>query len=206
MIPAAWEEAWKWYYDGIWKNHFMPNADYQNSDLFGKGNVVRVGQRGDVVDAHLVHLLLRPAKTNWDIAVVPTINGKTTAKLHGDTFAIMNDSKNKDVAFKVLSEMVVDQELPVIYGGMPAKEADRPAFFAALDEGCARTRSTGPWPRRWSSTRTCPTMRPGCPTWSRPTASSARSAPLMDQTPLLDMDAAIAKLKSDLDAAYKAAP
>ena len=46
----------------------------------------------------------------------------------------MDQSKNKDVAFKVLSEMVVDKQLPVIYGGMPAKEADRPDFFAALDK------------------------------------------------------------------------
>jgi hypothetical protein len=29
---------------------------------------------------------------------------------------------------------------------------------------------------------------------------------LMDQTPMLDVDAAIAKLKSDLDAVFKAAP
>ena len=60
-------------------------------------------------------------KLNWDIAVMPTINGQITAKLHGDTFAIMKASKNQKVAFKVLSKMVVDAELYQIYGGMPAK-------------------------------------------------------------------------------------
>ena len=56
------------------------------------------------------------SKMSWDIDVMPTINGKITAKLHGDTFAILKDSKHQDVAFKVLSHMVVDPQLAVIYG------------------------------------------------------------------------------------------
>ncbi len=65
---------------------------------------------------------------------MPTIDGKITAKLHGDTFAILKESKQKDAAFKVLSQMVKDPELNVLYGGMPAVVSERPAFFTALDQ------------------------------------------------------------------------
>jgi hypothetical protein len=39
VIPQQWKDEWTWYYNGMWaKDAFMPNGDYANSDLFGKGN------------------------------------------------------------------------------------------------------------------------------------------------------------------------
>ena len=149
VIPPAWEKAWKWFYDGIWNKHFMPDADYANSDQFGKGNLFSSGNVAMSWTHTWYTCCFDNSKTEWDIAVVPTIDGKTTAKLHGDTFAIMKESKDQDVAFKVLTDMVMDPELNVIYGGIPAKEADRPAFFASLKTRLRRpTRSTGAWPKR----------------------------------------------------------
>jgi multiple sugar transport system substrate-binding protein len=137
VIPASYTAAWKWYYDGVWKYFFMPNADYQNSDQFNKGNLFASGN----VAMSWVHTWYTGSfdmsKMSWDIAIMPSVNGKITAKLHGDTFAIMKDSKHQDVAFKVLSAMVNDADLPIIYGGMPAIIADRPAFFAKLDAKAA---------------------------------------------------------------------
>jgi multiple sugar transport system substrate-binding protein len=146
------------------------------------------------------------AKTEWDIAVMPSYKGVTTAKLHGDTFAIMEESKNKDVAFKVLSDMVVDKELPNIYGGMPAVVADRPAFFAQLDERSAPNKVD------WSVAEAM-LAYPDLPNHEAWTPNVAVVKNIMDtfrttmeQTPDLNMDEAIAKLKSDLDAALKEAP
>ena len=58
VIPDYWKDAWKWYYDGIWNKHFMPTADYYNSDQFGKGNVFSFRKSGNVVGPYVVHLLL----------------------------------------------------------------------------------------------------------------------------------------------------
>jgi len=206
VIPDSYVQAWKWYYDGIWKYHFMPNADYQNSDQFGKGNVF---SSGNLAMSH-VHTWYTCCFDNsalsWDIAVMPEINGKITAKLHGDTFAIMKDSKNQDVAFKVLSDMVVSPELAVIYGGIPAVEADRPAFFAAKDEAAAPNKID------WSVTEEMlkypdlPNHEAWLPNLAQSNTLLGSFRTLMDTTPDLNLDDAIAKLKDDLDAAYAAAP
>ncbi len=206
VIPDSYAAAWKWYYDGVWKYHFMPNADYQNSDQFNKGNVF---PSGNLAMAH-VHTwytcCFDNSKMSWDIAVMPTINGKITAKLHGDTFAIMKESKHQDVAFKVLSNMVVSPELAVIYGGMPAIEADRPAFFAALDKKAAPNKIDWSVAEQMLNYPDLPNHEAWLPNLAEANSLLGAFRTTMDQTPDLNLDEAIKKLKSDLDAAYKAAP
>lgn len=206
VIPDNYVKAWKWYYDGIWKYHFMPTADYYNSDQFNKGNVFASGNLAMSRVHTWYTCCFDNSKISWDIAVMPTINGKITAKLHGDTFAIMDQSKNKDVAFKVLSDMVRDPELPVIYGGMPAKEADRPAFFAAKDKQAAPNKIDWSVAEEMLKYPDLPNHEAWLPNLAQANTLLGAFRTTMDQTPLLDLDAAIAKLKSDLDAAYKAAP
>ena len=189
VIPPAWDKAWKWYYDGIWNNHFMPNADYQNSDQFNKGNVFASGNLAMSWVHTWYTCCFDMSKTDWDIAVVPTINGKTTAKLHGDTFAIMDQSKNKDVAFKVLTDMVLDKQLPVIYGGMPAKEADRPAFFAALDAKAAPNKIDWTVAEEMLKYPDLPNHEAWLPNLAQANTLLGAFRTTMDQTPLLDMDA-----------------
>jgi multiple sugar transport system substrate-binding protein len=205
VIPDSYVEAWKWYYDGVWNKHFMPTADYYNSDPFNKGNVFPSGNLG-MAHVHTWYTCcFDNSKMSWDIAVMPEINGKLTAKLHGDTFAIMDESKNKDVAFNVLQDMVVDPELAVIYGGMPAKEEDRPAFFAA------KSKAAEPNTIDWSVAEEMlkypdlPNHEAWLPNMSESTALLSAFRTTLESTPLLDLDAAIAKLKADLDAAYKEA-
>jgi len=146
------------------------------------------------------------SKTKWDIAVVPTINGKTVAKLHGDTFAIMKDSKKKDVAFKVLTKMVVDKDLYQIYGGMPAQPADRPEFFAAFDKRAAPNKVDWTVAQEMVKYPDLPNHESWLPDMVKANALFTAFRTLMDQTPGLDMDKEIAKLQSDLDAVFKAAP
>jgi multiple sugar transport system substrate-binding protein len=137
---------------------------------------------------------------------MPSYNGKITAKLHGDTFAIMEDSTNKEVAFKVLSAMVVAPELYQIYGGMPAVLADRPAFLASLDERSA------PNTIDWSVAEEMlnyPDL-PNHEAWT-PNVAVVKNIldtfrTTMDQTPDLNLDEAIAQLKADLETALKEAP
>jgi multiple sugar transport system substrate-binding protein len=206
VIPASYTAAWKWYYDGVWKYHFMPTADYQNSDQFGKGNVFPSGNLA-MAHVHTWYLCCFPNdKMSWDIAVMPTINGKITAKLHGDTFAILKDSKHQDVAFKVLSAMVVSPELADIYGGMPAVEADRPAFFAAKDKQAAPNKIDWSVAVEMLKYPDLPNHESWLPNLTKANSLLGAFRTTMDQTPNLNLDDAIAKLKSDLDAAYKAAP
>jgi multiple sugar transport system substrate-binding protein len=206
IMPENFIQAFKWYYDGIWKYHFMPNSDYQNSDQFNKGNLF---PSGNVAMAH-VHTWYTCCFDNsamsWDIAVMPTINGEITAKLHGDTFAIMKESKNQDVAFKVLSDMVRDPELFVIYGGIPAVPELRPAFFASLDAKAAPNVIDWSVAEEMLKYPDIPNHEAWLPNLAEANALLGAFRTLMDQTPDLNLDEAIAKLIADLQTAYDAAP
>jgi multiple sugar transport system substrate-binding protein len=206
LIPAAWKQAWNWFYDGIWKNHFMPTADYANSAAFASGNCGSSGNIGMWWTHTWYTCCFDLSKTKWDIAVVPQINGTTTAKLHGDTFAIMNASKNKAVAFKVLSKMVVDKDLPIFYGGMPAVAADRPAFFAAMDAKAAPNKIDWSVAEAMVNYPDLPNHESWLPNMVKANDLFTAFRTLMEQTPNLNMDDQIKKLTSDLDAVFKAAP
>ncbi len=206
VMPDSYVKAFKWYYDGIWKYHFMPTADYYNSDQFNKGNVFPSGNLAMARVHTWYTCCFDNSKMSWDIAVMPEINGKITAKLHGDTFAIMKESKHQDVAFKVLSQMVVSPELYVIYGGMPALPADRPAFFASLDAKAAPNKIDWNVAEQMLNYPDLPNHEAWLPNFPASIALLGAFRTTMDSTPDLNMDQAIAKLQSDLQAAYDAEP
>jgi multiple sugar transport system substrate-binding protein len=134
--------AINWYYTAMWgQQPFLPTQAAMDSDLI-KGNSFNSGK----VAMGLTHLwytcCITPASDaavtvkNWDVAVVPTYNGKTTAKMHGDTFHIMKDTKNPDEAFAVYTYLINEgsKDLYTIYGGLPARKSQQPDFFKSLDD------------------------------------------------------------------------
>jgi multiple sugar transport system substrate-binding protein len=44
QIPETWPTALQWFYDGMWKDYFIPNNDYLNTDELGKGNNFNTGK------------------------------------------------------------------------------------------------------------------------------------------------------------------
>jgi multiple sugar transport system substrate-binding protein len=206
VIPQSYIDAWKWYYDGVWTYHFMPNADYQNSAEFNAGNLFPSGNVA-MAHVHTWYTCCFPlAEMSWDIAVMPEINGQITAKLHGDTFAIMRESQNQDLAFQVLADMVVDPELAVIYGGMPAVEEDRAAFFETLNERSAPNEIDWAVAVEMLNYPDLPNHEAWLPNLAEANAALGAFRTLMDQTPDLDLDAAIEDLQADLQTAYDSAP
>ena len=138
-IPDNWVEAWQWYYDGMFKDHFIPTGTENRSDLLGPDNAFQSGR----VAMDFVHLWYtccvwpadgEPKAPNWDIAVPPASpDGTTTAKLHADTFGIMAKTAHPDEAFEVLSYLLNNDTLIARYGALPAVKGKQAAFFDALD-------------------------------------------------------------------------
>jgi len=173
---------------------------------FNKGNCFA---SGNIAMAHVHTWYLccfDPTKMDWDIAVLPTIDGKITAKLHGDTFAILKESKQQDAAFKVLSQMVKDPELNVLYGGMPAVESERPAFFSALDQRVAPNKIDWSVAEEMLNYPDLPNHESWLPNLAKANSLLATFRTTMDQNPDLNLAEAIDKLKADLDEAYSSAP
>lgn len=206
VIPDNWVKAWKWYYDAVWKGNFMPNNDYQQSDLLAKGNPFSSGNVAMAMTHTWYTCCFDMKKLKWDIAVMPTVDGKITAKLHGDTFAIMKGSKNPDAAFEIMSKMVVDKELYQIYGGMPAKIEDQAEFFKTFDERTVPNKITWSVAQEMLKYPDLPNHEAGLPNLVKANDLFGKFRTTLDSQPNLNVDQEIAKLKSDLDAAYKSAP
>ncbi len=136
QIPPQWADAWKWIYNGVWKDHTMQNQSVRESAEYGNTNPFNSGK----VAMALTHLwytcCLTDAGETWDVAVVPSYKGKTTSNLNADTFRLLKAGKNHEAAFEVLKYFLgeASPELLKLYGGMPARKADQEAFFKDLDE------------------------------------------------------------------------
>jgi multiple sugar transport system substrate-binding protein len=204
-IPDNWRAAWHFYYDSIWKDSFAPNADYTNSDLMAKGNPFSSGNVAMTWTFTWYTCCFDLKKINWDIAVVPSYNGKITAGMHGDTFAIMKGSKVQEAAFKVLSDMVVDKDLSVLFGGIPGKLSDREAFFKTLDENVAPNKVDWSVALEMLKYPDVPNHEAWMPNMLKAEDLFGKFKTKMDQTPGLDLDKEIDQLQSDLDTVFKAA-
>ncbi len=130
QIPPAWLDAWKWTYNGMWKDHFIPNGPYGSSDILANGSW---GESGKIAmfQCHLWYSGYAKMDYQWDVYPMPSYKGKTTAKMHADTFEIAKASKHPAEAFKVLSYLVTtaSDDLLKIYGGMSAITSKQDGFL-----------------------------------------------------------------------------
>ena len=126
QITPQFTQGLKWFNDGVWKDHFIPTSAQIQSDLLGKGNPFQSGNLA-MADTHSWYTCCinpaAPAKPSfsWGVAVTPANDGVTTAKLHADTFSILNTTKNPEEAFKAVAALVASPELLTNYGGVPGR-------------------------------------------------------------------------------------
>ena len=136
--PDNWRTGLQFMYDGIWKDHFIPDATAVQG--LADGNTFQSGLIAmDVVHQWYTCCIYPaegdPAVTDWDIAVLPQgPDGEITSKLHADTIAIMASTEHPDEAFEVLTYLAASPELTQVWGALPAIESQRDDFFAGLDE------------------------------------------------------------------------
>ena len=136
--PDNWRTGLQFMYDGIWKDHFIP--DQTAVQALADGNTFQSGRIAmDVVHQWYTCCVYpgegTPAVTDWDIAVLPVgPDGTITSKLHADTIGIMDSTESPEAAFQALTFLAASPELITTWGAMPAVESQRDAFFSGLDE------------------------------------------------------------------------
>jgi multiple sugar transport system substrate-binding protein len=201
VMPEHFRTAWKWIYDGIWKDHFMPNDAQVGSDLLGAGNPFASGNVA-MATTHLWYTCCI-SDTEWQAAAIPSYNGKVTAKLHADTFRILKTSKNPEAAFEVLTYLIGEASLDLlsVYGGMPARETDRTAFFEQLDQKYTQGVN---WQVVMDSLNypDIPSHESWMPNFNKAQDLLKNFVTLYGSTPGLDMDAELDKLVADLQAIF----
>lgn len=208
--PDNWRQGLQFYYDGIWKDHFIPAKPAV--DGMAGGNSFQSGQ----VAMDVVHLWYtccvypaegdRPVK-DWDIAVLPTgPDGKVTSKLHADTIGILDSSKHPDEAFEVLSYLSASSELTQIWGAMPAIASQQDAFFASLDETLAPLKIDWQVARDMLQNPDVPSHESYMPDFQRADAANKALGSKLWTTDGLDVGAEIDALVAELNGIFAAAP
>ncbi len=134
QLPENWREGFRWWYDGVWTDSFIPNAAQESSDVLAAGNAFNSGNVA-IAQSHLWYTCCLDG-VEWDMAPLPSYNGQTNVRLHADTFRVYNGTEHPEEAFRVLTHLVGEASLELlsVYGGMPAREEEQAEFFAILDE------------------------------------------------------------------------
>ncbi|GAA2146990.1 ABC transporter substrate-binding protein [Glycomyces algeriensis] len=209
QIPEHWVEAQQWYYDGMWKDHFMPNGPYGESDMLNAGSWFESGNLA-MGNTHLWYATccMGGFEGSWDTAAVPSFNGTTTAKLHADTFSITKDTEHADEAFTVLTHLLGDaaEELTTTYGGMPARISLQDGYFdrvgAASFEGQDINWDTAIEGMSYVDN---PPHEGGMPNFLEAEAVLAEYGTRFTQEEGLDIPAELEALRADLQAVFDAA-
>jgi multiple sugar transport system substrate-binding protein len=135
QIPDAWKAGWKWWYDGIWKDHFsMTGPIFESDDINPQDYPFFTGKLAMSENFLWSTYGVADAGDDWDLAAIPSYNGEATAAFNADTFRILKGTKHPNEAFEVLTYLLGDasSELLTTYGGFPARIADQQAGIDAL--------------------------------------------------------------------------
>lgn len=140
VIPLHWRSFWNWYYDGMWRERFIPTSEYLGSDAFvingfgangfGPGKVA-------MIPINIWYTCCVGSTVRWDVAAMPAYAEKTTARLHADTFGILSSTQHPREAFEVLTYLVGEGApdlLGVYFYGFPARRSLQGNAIARYNE------------------------------------------------------------------------
>jgi len=212
QIPENWRVAEHWYHDGMWVDYFYPNAVYGGSDIlggaggnwFGSGNIAMV-----TIHTWFLGWGTADLEAEWGLGPVPSYEGVTTAKLHADTFGILNSTENPEAAFEVLTYLLGEkaEELTGIYGGMPARLSLQDSFFPNFEAANGIEGLDLNWDVVVAglSYPDNPNHEEGMPSFLESTSRYTEYVTEADNDPDYDIDAGLDQLVEDLQAIFDAA-
>lgn len=133
-IPENWREQSQWSYDRLWVDHTIPNGTYDASALLN-GNAFNSGSVAMARSFLWYTCCLGDLDATFNVAPLPAYNGNYYATIDADTFRMVKTTEHPQEAFRVLTYLQGEASLALlaVYGGLPAREADRDAYFANLD-------------------------------------------------------------------------
>jgi multiple sugar transport system substrate-binding protein len=212
QIPEQWVESWKWQYEGMWNDWFIPNGAYGGADfLQGPGGPFSSGNEA-MIHMHMWYVApwaLADVPFTWNLAATPSYNGVVTAKMHGDTFGILKATEHPAEAFEVLTYLLSPEgasDLLNIYGGMPARLSMQGDYFTTYED----TNFPGQdidWDVVVDSMAYAdnPNHESWMPSFQETEDRYNEFFTMISNTPGLDLDAEIETLRADLQSIFDAA-
>ncbi|HMU94352.1 MAG TPA: extracellular solute-binding protein [Anaerolineales bacterium] len=136
---AEWLFGAQWLHDGVFKDHFIPDAagqgaiDAASGDPFGGGHVAMWYSHTWYMSEGLNDL---PFK--YDIApLFYNQNGERISRIHADLFTMPKTAKNKDAAWEVMKWLVAPEQIVdvcKVYGCLPARQSSQEAYLNYMKE------------------------------------------------------------------------
>jgi multiple sugar transport system substrate-binding protein len=134
-----WVYGLQWLSDGIWKDHFIPDAAGQQAyyaagaDPFGSNMIAMFESHTWFFAEGLGNLPFE-----YDIAPIPyNQTGSRTARIHANLFTIPKSAKNKEAAWEVMKWLTAPEqavEVCMIYGCIPARKSVAAEFQTELEK------------------------------------------------------------------------
>ncbi len=141
MSDPAYLKAVKWYQQGVWKDHFIPDQAATNS-ISQNGTPFETGKIGMFYVHSWYTCCMSKAQFKWGLYAAPAApdtDGKTiVAPIHADTYVILDKSKNKDAAWEVMKWLNSPEIMPKLceaFGCVPARKSARKPW----EEGTLKT-------------------------------------------------------------------
>jgi multiple sugar transport system substrate-binding protein len=208
VIPEAWKTAWKFFYQGMWTDHFiMTGPVYETDEFNGGGYAFFSGRVAMSLNFLWTTYGVADAGKDWNLAAIPSNGGKATSPLNADTFAVLKASKNPDAAWAGLQYLLDDSsdKLLQLYGGMPARPEKQDAFFEQLgkSEGFP---AVVDWQVAKDSVAFAdnPNFEAPMPKYNETLDILGKYLSKWTTTPSLNMDTEIAALQAEIQAAWDA--
>ncbi len=194
-VPDSWSEALHWYHSGIWEKHFIPNAE----QVFALDNNAFASGRVAMAYTQTWYFCCIESTVNWDLAALPSHNGRVTGSLVSWGFGILDISPQPQAAVEALYYLTTLPELADHAGGFPALKALQADEFSAWEEKF-------PQGVDWQVVRDSLTFPEFAPQPYCAPRYSSFEYPIeeflkgMTSSPLPDLDAALDELEADLQA------
>lgn len=210
IIPDAANQAWEFYFDGIWgAQPFIPNGALAGSPEFGGGNVFNSGKAA-MGNTHLWYTCclgdFKNAGYEFQLAVLPAnpFDGKVHGRVDADTFRMWKGTPHPKEAFEVMAYLVgpAVAKLAPIYGALPARASDQAAFLAAKS-------ADYPFVTSWDpiiaglAYADVPSSEGWMPNLNEAWDRIGNLGDLMSNDGTIDLTAEIEKLRQDLDGIFK---
>jgi multiple sugar transport system substrate-binding protein len=214
QIPDAWVASWKWVYDGMWKDHFIMTDQVFRAPAFNGGGTAFNSGKVAMQENFLWDVCcVTEAGGNWDLAALPAYNGKVSAAINADTFRITKKSAHPDEAFEFLKYLVIGEgktDMLNAISGFPALEADQAAFFAQLEQQKDdKGKLIYPPQVNWDVVTQAipfsdvnPNFESPMPNYNKALDVLVKYLTRFTGTKGLDIDAELAKMKTELQAAF----
>ena len=206
QIPNDWAVGWKFYYQSIWTDHIsLTGPQFESKDINPEDYPFFAGNTA-MSENFLWATYGVGELDDWDLAALPSLNGKVTAAFNADTFRILKSTKHPDEAFEVLSYLLgpASQDLLKTYGGFPARTADQQAGVDALQ---SQFKNPVDWQVAVDGIQFAdePNFEAPIPNYNESlglVGSGGKYLTEWGNKPNLDMDTEINKLRSDLQAIF----